>query len=234
MNAAALSDATFSEGASLPSTARPLSVTTSGNDGEQYAPVRVLNPSGPLTDAEIVAGVRAGDRAVFNALCIAYHDTLWRFAMTFLQHSEIAQDAVQDIFISLWERRAEVQFSGSVASYLFASTRKRSLVLLRNSRTTARITKSWADIEVPGHGQLPDSPGKVTERIDINSRIHQALEQLSPVRRQVITMRWVQQMEYDEIAQIMEMSQDAVRAHVSRAYRTLRDVLQSLGVDAPV
>ena len=207
---------------------------TSVNDGVRYATVQVLGPSGPLTDAEIVSGVRAGDRAVFNALCVAYHDMLWRFAMTFVQHGEIAQDVVQDIFISLWERRSTIQFPGSVTAYLFAATRKRSLLLLRNSRTTARIAKSWAGIDIPGHGQLPESPGKATERTDISARIHQALEQLSPVRRQVIIMRWVQQMEYDEIAQIMEMSQDAVRAHVSRAYRTLREVLQSLGVDAPV
>lgn len=203
-------------------------------------PVQVVGPNGVLSADDLLTGIRNGDRDTFNAICNAYHDPLWRFAFTLIQVREVAQDAVQDVFLNLWDRRQHVLIPTSLGAYLFSAVRNRSLMLLRNNRTAARISSTWGiekDTDthycLPGHGQRPPSPSDAAETGDLTFYINRAVEKLSPVRRQIIMMRWIEQLQYDEIADIMAMSPEAVRAHVSRAYRTLRDLLRSFGIDSP-
>lgn len=181
-------------------------------------------------NAAILPAIRSGSAEMFNRICLDYHDPLWRFSYSIIRSSELAQDVVQDVFLDLWERRLSVNIPTSLAAYLFSAVRRRSLMYLRNTRVADRITKGFHPDDVPGHGQITGSPLTTVELGDMKERIDKAISQLSPVRQQIITMRWIEQMEYLEIAEVMEMSQEAVRAHVSRGYRTLKELLQSLGV----
>jgi hypothetical protein len=58
-------------------------------------------PATPITDAELVARIRAGDESACGALYLAYHDPLWRFAYGHVRSRDVAEDLVQDVFLAL-------------------------------------------------------------------------------------------------------------------------------------
>ena len=184
-------------------------------------------------EQEALEGIRRGDGAVFDRVCLAYHDALWRFAFRMVGSREVAQDVVQDVLVNLWERRADVIITTSLGAYLFSAVRRRALVYLRNDRTAARIGAGWDEGEVPGLGSVAESPSVAVERGNLQAMVARALRTLPAARRQAVALRWGEQMEYDEIAEAMGISEEAARAHVSRAYRTLRELLRAMGVEAP-
>jgi len=178
-------------------------------------------------------GVRAGDVAAFDALCLAYAERLWRFAYSILGSRDGAQDVVQDVLLSIWERRASLDLSGSVTAYLLGACRRRALYYVRNHQTTERIGQQWPSDEIPGTAQLPEGPQRALERDETRRLLARALSELPETRRHIVALRWDQQLGYDDIARVMQITPDAARAQVSRAYRTLRALLQDMGVDAP-
>jgi len=189
---------------------------------------------GSVDDRELLDGLRRGDGAVFDQLCLGYHDALWRFAFRIVRSREVAQDVVQDVFLNVWERRAELAITTSLAAYLFSAVRRRALVYLRNDRTATRIAATWGPGDVPASGTVGESPLAEVEREEREAMVARALATLPPARRQAVALRWGEHMEYEEIAEAMGISVEAARAHVSRAYRTLRGLLRVMGVDPPV
>jgi RNA polymerase sigma-70 factor (ECF subfamily) len=188
---------------------------------------------GSLDEREVLEGLQRGDGGVFDRLCVAYHDSLWRFAFGIVHSREKAQDVVQDVFLNIWERHAELHITTSLAAYLFSAVRRRAFVYLRNERTAARIAATWGPDDVPALGVAAESPLAKVEREEIEVMVARSLASLPPTRRQAVALRWREHMDYDEIAEAMGISSEAARAHVSRAYRTLRDVLRLMGVEPP-
>lgn len=186
--------------------------------------------SGP-DETYFLSGLKSGDPVVFEALFLHVYDHLWRFALSIVGVHELAEDTVQDVLLSLWERRNEIEIRGSLASYLFSAVRRHALRRLRKGRTEDRIGSTWLNEEIPAMGSI-GSP-HFDESAESMRFLRVALNNLSPVRRQVLLLRWADQLSYDEIAEIMDMSAEAVRAHVSRAYRTLRKMLTDAGLEAP-
>lgn len=188
---------------------------------------------GPRDEAEVVASLRQGDAQAFDQLCLTYHDALWRFAYQMLRSREGAQDVVQDVFLDVWERRASLTITTSISAYLFSAVRRRSLFYLRHDRTTERIAAAWGPTEVPALGITAESPLVAVERSDLRAMLRQSLASLPPARRQAVALRWGEHLSYDEIAEAMGISSEAARAHVSRAYRALRELLQAMGAEVP-
>ncbi len=178
-----------------------------------------------------LTGLKAGNPEVFEALFLHVYDDLWRFALSFVRINELAEDTVQDVLLSLWERRNEIEIQGSLASYLLAAVRRHSLRNLRKGKNEDRIGSTWSLDDVPAMGSL-SHPG-INDSGEVKRLLKEALNNLSPVRRQVLVLRWANQLSYDDIGEIMDMSAEAVRAHVSRAYRTLRKLLIDAGLEAP-
>jgi len=185
------------------------------------------------TDDALLDAVRAGDVGAFDTLCLAYATRLWRFSYSIVGSREGAQDVVQDVLLNVWERRATITLSGSLTAYLFGACRRRALYYLRNNRTAERIGQQWTADDVPGMARASDGPHRALERDETRRLLDQAIAQLPEARRQVIALRWDQQLDYDDIAHVMQITPDAARAHVSRAYRVLRTLLRAAGVEFP-
>lgn len=176
-------------------------------------------------------GLRRGNPEVFEALFLHVYEDLWRFALSLVHVHELAEDTVQDVLLNLWERRENIEIKSSLASYLLAAVRRHAFRHLRKGRNEDRIGSAWSRDDVPAMGSI-DIP-HFDESAETRRFLKDALNSLSPVRRQVLLLRWANNLSYDEIAEIMDMSPDAVRAHVSRAYRTLRTMLINAGLEAP-
>ena len=180
---------------------------------------RVEAPS----DEHIVARVRAGDEAVFEAIFRQHHDGLWRFAYHQVGDAETAREIVQDVFFALWRKHAEWEVASSIAGWLYGAVRHHILRHRRTERSVTRITDLAARAVIVEHGQavgdaiaVGDGGGRSrcadAGRGGGAGRGGVAGARHAPERRRLaMTLRWKHDLPAPEIARVLGTTPQAVR-----------------------
>src|SRR5215203_1235570 len=83
---------------------------------------RALTAS-PIGDVALISGVRRSDSTAFEALFRAYYVPLFNFAFRYLQSADEADDAVQTVYVRIWNARAEWHVAGTLTDYLYLAVR---------------------------------------------------------------------------------------------------------------
>jgi len=135
--------------------------------------------------------------------------------------AEAAEDAAQEAFCRLWERRRAWGAEGSVSGLLFRLARNNAISAHRHLEAEARAV-SLARQEMPLHADAPSSPND-----ELRSSLERAIAALPPRRREVFLFRVVHDLSYKEIASIMGTSTQTVANQLSQALAFLRERLGS-------
>jgi RNA polymerase sigma factor (sigma-70 family) len=168
---------------------------------------------------------RFGDEASFKIIFETYHIPLFNYGHKFTADDHLIQDAMQNLFVKLWKNRSRIRETGSVKNYLYKSFRR---VLLRMMDMKHRKYEFSALIEDSEWSSRlePDQTIVSRERVDaIRASLALALEKMSPRQREIIHLRYYEEMEYDEIAVIMQLSVSSTYKLVYKAIDTLRNHL---------
>jgi len=171
-----------------------------------------------------VAGLRAGRVDVFRTVYETYMPDLWHFARKFVP-ADVAEDIVQDVMADLWRRRETVVIRETLVRYLFGAVHHRVLNHRRHARLVDAVERTPSSGAIPGLGEGPDAPDALSIGHDLESALRAALATLSPIQRGVLELRWLHEMSYDQIAEVLHISSEAARQHVSRAQRVIRPTL---------
>lgn len=175
----------------------------------------------------LLARVREGDEAAFEALYRAYYRPLLRFAFPLTGSAAAAEEVVADVFVHLWERRTTLQVQHAVNTYLFTATRNRALNLLRHERVERRWRERMGGVDEEESIDAPaiPTPDAAIDEERIRDAVQRAIATLPEQRRLVVTLRWEQGMSYAEIAEVVGSSVVAVERQLSRALKALRVAL---------
>ena len=163
-----------------------------------------------------------GDRHAFAEIYDAHIDDLFHYGMHFCQEKERVKDCLQDLFQDLWISRehlsADIQ---NVRYYLISSLRRRLLRALRKDRRYQH-RESWEAFEfeytLPLENQLIlDETAEEQKRL-----LQQGLAGLTRRQREAIYLRFFQNLNYQEVADIMSMQVDSVYNTISKAIGILK------------
>lgn len=185
-------------------------------------------PAAPLTGADdVVARVRRGEVEAFDALYLAWHAPLWKFAFALVRSADVAEELVQDVFLSLWAGRRDWVVRTTVAAWLYGAIRNRALNHRRHERVVAR-TEGGVDAEAALSGTM--GMGRVdahamVEADELRDEIDRALGELSERCRQAIALRWKHDLSAAEIAEVLDASPGAVRVMLTRGRQELARLL---------
>lgn len=157
----------------------------------------------------------------FDELYQMHFSFLCNFAQQYVEDSGTAQDICQKVFISLWEKRDQIDPKLSIKGYLFTAVKNRCLNYLRDHK---RYRSKILDIDC-GDIELSFEEDHFAE-IELQAQIEKALNSLSPKCRQVFEMSRFQGMRYREIAEQLDLSPKTVEAHITKAIKSLRKQLQ--------
>src|SRR5687767_9891858 len=185
---------------------------------------------GPM-DEELVARVQAGDKRAFDLLVRRYQNKVVQLVTRLVGDAD-AQDVAQESFIKAY--RALNGFRGQSAFYTWLyrisiNTAKNFLVA-RNRRPAAQDI-DVADAELFGHtGQMSDvdTPEALTLSGEIRDKVTEAIHRLPADLRQAITLRELEGLSYEEIAEAMNCPIGTVRSRIFRARAAIDEVLQPL------
>ncbi len=146
-------------------------------------------------------------------------DKLFRFAKRLLENTEEAEDAVQEVFIKLWNKRTTLDEYRSLEALAMVTTRNFCLDKIKVRRFPVE--------RMDDHRQFLESlPGKSSaDHSDLVFGIHQAMKSLPEQQKMVIHLRDVEGYELSEIAAMLEMNENAVRVNLSRARKRIREIV---------
>lgn len=97
-------------------------------------------------DLQLFGAVRKGDRSAFEQLFQKYYTDLCHYAWTYLDEKSETEDAVQDVFIYIWNNRETIRLQESFRGYLFSAVKHRVLNILKHQlveRTHSRLLSEY-------------------------------------------------------------------------------------------
>jgi len=173
---------------------------------------------------DLVARIRAGDEAAFEAMFRAYYDPLCRYVAAYLGSRDAAEDAVQAVFARIWEDRARWAVS-DLGHYLYAAVRRRAISQVRRIAVRRRAAPLLVLAEIGDRGGGGTPADAEFEAGELWRRVERALDTLPPRTRAAFVLSRRDGLSYREVASRMAISPKTVGVHIGRALAALRDTL---------
>ena len=196
-------------------------------------------PAAPFDDAALAARLRVGDESACEALYLEHHERLWRFAYGFVRSRDVAEEIVQEVFLSLWRGRREWEARTNVRAWLYAAVRNQALNHVRHERVVASLVAARAgsgggepddrDVERPvAMGGPPADAQRSLEELELEEAVAREIARLPERRRIAMTLRWKHDLSAAEIARVLATTPESVRVLLSRARHDLAGLLSRL------
>ena len=176
----------------------------------------------PADESELIERFKKGDSTAFEELVRAYQDRVYNLCRYMLRDPRDGQDAAQDVFLKAYRALGGFKPDSSLYTWIYRIAVNTCLDYKRKSRREALKHKSLAEAS---RSAEPFSP-QTHESKDAAEAIQQALASLKEQSRAVIVLREIEELSYEEIAQVLNISVGAVKSRVSRAREELRHILR--------
>lgn len=182
------------------------------------------------TDAVLWQSFKKGDYEAFEVIYRRYFQLLGKYGSRFTNDPTLLEDAVQDLFVSLWKRREQLGSLSDVENLKFYLLRSLRNQLIRNSKQSVSDRTEGIDDFLDYLIELSSEQKTIEdERTEAQvQRVRYAVDGLSPRQREAIHLRFYQGMSLDQIAAIMGISKQVVSNMLFKAYTVLRMVLRGV------
>jgi RNA polymerase sigma-70 factor (ECF subfamily) len=177
--------------------------------------------------ATLVERMRNGQERALEELYEATVGKLYALASAILRSAEDSEEIVCETYAYAWANAARFDASrANVLGWLLMLCRSRALDRLRQRRAHASALDVVAMKEADSLGS--DQPYDVLSLMQRRSRVYAALSQLSPERRRLVSLAFLQGLSHQEIADATHLPLGTVKSHVRRALAQLREALEAL------
>lgn len=155
---------------------------------------------------------------LFNSLFNEYWEQLFGFCQHYIQDGERAKEMVQDIFLSLWERRQSLNISVNIGHYLFSAARFQVSRYFRDQASAKRNT----ELALQQFNEITNSTEEAVFVKDLRYYVQSLVERLSDRCREVYTMSRNEGLTIPEISDQLGLSEKTVEAHLTKALKHLK------------
>ena len=153
----------------------------------------------------------------FQTYILPHKNKLYRFAMSIVGNAVEAEDVVQEVFIKIWQNREKLNSLKSVEAWSMKLTKNLSIDKLRSKHR--RTDGLESTLSISSSDQTPD---KAAEMNDTMSRIKNLMLSLPEKQRQVLQLRDIEGMSYEEISKILDLPLNQVKVNLFRARKLIR------------
>ena len=179
-----------------------------------------------MVEEQCVAQARGGDASAFEELVRTYEAPVYRLALRMCGgRAEDAQEVAQEAFLAAWRGLPRFRGQCRFSSWLYKLTANAAVDHLRREKRRPAAVP----LENAGEPADPHTPQEELERRELHRAVQQALDRLTPEHREVLVLREIQQLSYDEIADTLSLDLGTVKSRINRGRRQLRDFLIKQG-----
>lgn len=165
-----------------------------------------------------------GDKHAFSELFLAFHDDLYRYGIRLSHDPETVNDCIQNLFLKLWKNRNKLKPVRDIKPYLLRSLHNHIIDILELEKKTISINQEaeeFVSIEFNAEDFI------ISNQIEkeIQEKISRLLNQLPSRQRHAIYLRYFEDMEFENIAEVMNMNVQSVRNSLCRGLQAMRRLL---------
>jgi RNA polymerase sigma factor (sigma-70 family) len=174
-----------------------------------------------MEDTALVDCLRSDDTAAFDALYWRYHQAVYANVLKLTKEADAAKDIVQEVFITLWEKRSSLDKNQSVSGWLFVVSYNKSVSYLKKRLKLAIINDGFSE------GLYMSEEPSFHLREDQFQLLEEAVEQLSPQKKKVFELCKLQGKTYEMVASELHISKHTVKEYLSAAMVNVKDYIQN-------
>ncbi len=179
-------------------------------------------------EGQLLRKIRNGDEVAFKVIYNNYYPRLYFFILEFIPLKDLAENIVQDTFITLWNKRRELREDTNLASYLFSVAKNNCLYRLRDSRYKQKLFSNSLNV---GEFQLNTEALAAIDTStfsfqEIEQIIEKTLEGLPPQCRRVFELSRFEDLRNREIAEELDVSVKTVEGHITKSLKILKEALK--------
>jgi RNA polymerase sigma-70 factor, ECF subfamily len=184
--------------------------------------LRTDDPGKELDDARLIELFKGDPRAAFKEIVKTYQDRIFNLCVYMLHSRDDAQDAAQDAFVKAYRSFGSFTPKASLYTWLYRIAVNTCIDYKRKSR---EVLADDETVILQVASQEP-SPERLCESKEITGVIQKALESLNADFRAVIVLKEMEELSYEEIAQVLQISIGTVKSRLSRAREELRGLVR--------
>ncbi len=154
----------------------------------------------------------------FHQIFKKYYQTLCRFAYIIAKSKEIADEVVQQTFISFWENRNFINIHKDLKSYLYTMVKNGTYNYLKSNKIRKDYENEYVSFTVN------NEKTEIDDQL-FKEKLKWAIEQLPEKCRIVYCLKYMEGLTYDEIANYLDISSNTVDNHIQKALKMLRENL---------
>ena len=184
-----------------------------------------------MQDDFLIRRAARGDEQAFEKLLLAHQKNVYNLCYRMVQDADDALDLSQEAFLKAWRSLSTYQFDAAFSTWLYRLTTNVCIDFLRKRSRQAHSSLTVEDEEDEGREYaIPDpAPGPEEQSIanDRRRAVSEAMQALPEEFRLVLQLRVVEDLPYDQIAQILQIPVGTVKSRLSRARIQLKKRLES-------
>lgn len=187
-----------------------------------------------LTDEELILEFQQQDTVrAFEILVQRYKNPLTNFVFRYLGDSEATADVVQETFIKVYRNKHTYKTIAKFSTWVYTIAGNLAKTeLLKKKRRRIVSINSYGDenetMDLPDSGHTPDT---LTDSGIMDTMIQDALMQLNEVYREAVILRDIQELSYEEIAEMLKLEVGTVKSRINRGRARLKELLKELRND---
>ncbi|HEY0847331.1 MAG TPA: sigma-70 family RNA polymerase sigma factor [Noviherbaspirillum sp.] len=182
----------------------------------------MMRPLAQIDDEECAARAQRGEGKAFSELVRRYQDRVYRFLLRLTRSQDDALDLTQDTFLRAYQGLERWRPQALFRTWLFRIARNAAFDLLRRDKRV-EFVELEEDAEIVDTAAGPEAVLETAQRYRL---LESALERLPAEHREIVLLRDIEEMSYEEIAQVLDLNIGTVKSRIARARATLADRMQ--------
>ncbi len=181
-----------------------------------------MPPQSTYTDEVLLRLMSSDDQEAFALIYRRYWEGLFITAVKALRGKQEAEDVVQDVFLSLWNRRKELDIEGSLSAYLHTSVRYKAIHYIEKNITRRDYLALLTDVAV---NTLSPSAEIQLQLKEVQQTIRETVARMPPKMQEVYHLSRHEHLTHKQIAEKLGISAETVKKHIQHALQLIKTAL---------
>lgn len=180
------------------------------------------NQGAKKDESQIWSSLIDGNREALDTLFRCYYGRLLNYGIKLVRQRALVKDAIQKLFLKLWNKRESLSQPESIKSYLFVSMRRILLAKVERQNARSERDQSYVDSTFRESFNIEEFIIADETQSQQKKMLARAIQELSPRQKEALYLRFYDGLQNKEIAEVMDIAHQSVRNHISEAIQSIK------------
>lgn len=181
------------------------------------------------TESSLIAQLRDGNEAAFKQVFEAHQDCIYNTILYMIQSTEEAKDLTQEVFVEVFLNIENFKAQSKLSTWIYRIAINKALNHQRFKKAKKRLGEVLSIFNLLPVDDAPDfvHPGILLENKELSASLYQAINQLPDKQKTAFVLRQLEDLSYNEIAEVMQITIPSVESLLFRAKQNLQKILKN-------